>query len=198
MGILLCILCTGWLCTGWLKYDLIFRKNNPGPSASWDVLHPSLPTIVANQGYSPRLPCHHCQELDHRANDYDLAPLEQPTKALTRSRSPGYPRSGRRPAPYDTSRIICISWNKGQCTFQGACSYAHICPTCDSRSHKARDCPRTPADSLQEADTAATVNATKDTQSQNFNCCCVAICCCILQWYSYLKHFIMLLLCTEI
>ena len=184
--------------TGWLKYDRIFRKNNPGPSASWDVLDPSLLTIVANQGYSPRLPCHHCQELDHMANECALAPLEQPTKALTHIRSPSYPRSGRRPAPYDTSRItnrhllpsdttvntpslttsgahrsrICISWNKGQCAFQGACSYAHICPTCDSGSHKARDCPRTPADS------ATAMNATRDTQSQNFYCCCVVICCC--------------------
>jgi len=131
--------------TGWLKYDRIFRKNNPGPSASWDVLDPSLLTIVPNQGYSPRLPGHHCQELDHRACECALAPLEQPSKAPTRSRSPGYPRNGRRPAPYDTSRItnrhlfpsdttvnasslnpsgaqrprICISWNKGQCAFQG-------------------------------------------------------------------------------
>ena len=60
------------------------------------VLNQSLLNIIANQGYSPRLPCHHCQELDHRANEWALAPLEQPTKAPTRSRPPSYPRSGRR------------------------------------------------------------------------------------------------------
>ena len=129
-----------------LKYDRVFQNNNPTPSSSWDVLDPSLLTIVANQGYSTRLPCHHRQELDHRAIECALTPLEQPSKAPTRSRSPSYPRNGRRPAPYDTATFspltphslnpsraqhprICILWNKGQCAFQGVCSYAHICPT---------------------------------------------------------------------
>ena len=151
---------------GWLKYDCIFRKNNPGPSASWDVLDPSLLTIVAHQGYSPRPPSHHCQELDHSPTECALAPLAQPTRLPWQGRPTGYPRKGKRPAPYETApssgrytphdppanfpstsdggpprpRI----WNKGQCAFQGACTYAHICPTCNSGSHRARDCPRTP------------------------------------------------------
>ena len=158
---------------GWLKYDCIFRKNNPGPSASWDVLDPSLLTIVANQGYSPRPPCHHCQELDHSPAECTLAPLAQPTRLPWQGRHTGYPRKGKRPAPYETAPSsgrytphdppanfpstsdggpprprICISWNKGQCAFQGACTYAHICPTCNSGSHRVRDCPRTPGESF--------------------------------------------------
>ena len=160
--------------TGWLKYDKIFRKNNPGLGAAWDVLDPSLITIVANQGYTPCLPCHYCQELDHSSGECTLAPLEQPGRGSSQTRPQGYLRSTSRPAPYNMSRYanhprypqdlpastphagagssprprICISWNKGQCAFQGACTYAHVCPSCDSASHRARDCPKIPADSL--------------------------------------------------
>ena len=90
--------------TGWLKYDRIFRKNNSAPSASWDVLDPSLLTIVANQGYNPRFPCHHCQELNHTSGECALAPLEQPTRALPQGKHTGYSRLGKRAAPYDTTR----------------------------------------------------------------------------------------------
>ena len=163
--------------TGWLKYDAIFRKNNPGPFARWDHLDPSLLTIVANQGYTPRLPCYHCQELDHTANECALAPLEQSKLGSAPMKGMGPLRKGKRPAPYDTvpysprystiqdhpqgssntfshfrqgpgPRPICISWNRGQCAVPSGCSYAHVCPTCNSESHRARDCPKTPPDSL--------------------------------------------------
>jgi len=156
--------------SGWLQYDCIFRKNNQGPAASWDVLDPSLLTIVANQGCSPRLPCHHCQEFDHSPHECALAPLEQPTRSQLQGRAASYTRSGKRLSPYDTMRYsrfqdtsstslapssglssqqrVCISWNKGQCAFLGACNYAHVCPTCADGSHRARDCPKTPANSF--------------------------------------------------
>ena len=157
--------------TGWLRYDSIFRKINPGPLAHWDHLDPSLLTIVANQGLAPRLPCHYCQELDHAAQDCALAPLEQQSAGATPLRSTTLSRKGKRPAPYDTTpysprynsfqdpptgstryptgqRPICISWNRGQCAIPSGCSYAHTCATCNSDTHRARDCPRTPMDSI--------------------------------------------------
>ena len=36
----------------------------------------------------------------------------------------------------------------GQCALPNGCSYAHICPSCNSDSHKARDCSKTPPNSL--------------------------------------------------
>ena len=38
---------------------------------------------------------------------------------------------------------VCISWNKGACVFPGECFYRHVCATCQSPAHKARDCSRT-------------------------------------------------------
>ncbi len=49
-------------------------------------------------------PCHHCQELDHHPSECALAPLEHLTRQLPLSRLSGYPRSGRRPTPYEASR----------------------------------------------------------------------------------------------
>jgi hypothetical protein len=79
--------------TGLLKYD-IFRKNNTGTSACWDHLDPSLLTIVANQGYTPRTPCHHCQELDHAAHECALTLLEHP-KTGSIPRGVGTPHRGK-------------------------------------------------------------------------------------------------------
>ena len=159
--------------TGWLKYDCIFRKNNPGPKARWDHLDPSLLTIVTNQGYPPRLPCHHCQEPDHAAHECALATLEQTKAGPVSIKGAGFSRRGKRPVPYEVAsfntrpqeypptsqspayprfplgqRPICISWNRGQCAMPNGCSYAHVCPSCNSESHKARDCSKTPPDSL--------------------------------------------------
>lgn len=178
--------------TGWLKYDSIFCKNNSGPSARWDHLDPSLLTIVTNQGYPPRPPCHYCQELDHAAQDCALAPFEQ-HKAVLIPRNAPLSRKGKQPAPYDPTspnprygplqdyptdsggthypanqRPICISWNNGQCVVPNGCSYAHICPTCSSETRRAWDCPKTPIDYLQEANTTAPVVSTAIIARTNY------------------------------
>ena len=44
-------------------------------------------------------------------------------------------------------RNICLSWNKGTCVFPSSCTYRHLCATC-LQQHKARDCPRTPDNSI--------------------------------------------------
>ncbi len=63
--------------SGRLKYDSI---NNSGPSASWDILDPSLLTIVVNQGLNPRLPCYYCQKCDHAAYECALPLWNNPQK----------------------------------------------------------------------------------------------------------------------
>lgn len=42
---------------------------------------------------------------------------------------------------------FCISWNKDQCAFCGACTYGHTCPNCSNGCHGAKDCPKILADS---------------------------------------------------
>ena len=84
-----------------LHQALIFRKNNSGLSARWDHLNSSLLTIVANQGYAPRLPCHYCQELDHVAYECALSPFEQNKAAAAPVRTSAFTRKGKRPVPYD-------------------------------------------------------------------------------------------------
>ena len=93
-----------------------------------------------------------------------LTPLEQPTKVQGAQLRPAtYSRKGKHPAPSSAhvsdycpdTQIpqapvcrICISWNRGQCTLPGTCSYTHVCLTCNSRSHRACDCAMTPPDSV--------------------------------------------------
>ena len=140
--------------TGWLKYDCIFRKNNPGPTAWWDHLDMPLLTIVTNQGYPPRLHCHHCQEPDHTVHECTLATLEQTKAGPASIKGAGFSRRGKCPVPYEVASFnarlqeypptsqspaysrfplrqqpICISWNRGQRAVLNGCSYAHICPS---------------------------------------------------------------------
>ena len=86
-----------------MKYDRIFWKNYTGVAASWDVLDPSLLTIVADQGIAPQLPCHYCQELDHTSSECALAPLEQPTKPSMPGRQSSYSCGEKCPAPYEVA-----------------------------------------------------------------------------------------------
>ena len=43
----------------------------------------------------------------------------------------------------ESQEFICMSWNKGQCTYPGTCSFRHIHATC-RQWHMAKDCPSTP------------------------------------------------------
>ena len=156
---------------GWLMYDSIFRKNNQGPTARWDMIDPSL-HMAYIQGLSnrPRVPCPLCQECDHRTENCAKASLETSTRGGPRTEDRGYGHLARRgkrpllynmPLPYpraprtESSSVdpnglgkICISWNRGQCAVPGACTYQHICATCNSKEHRAKDCERTHQDSM--------------------------------------------------
>ena len=140
---------------GWLTYDMVFRRNHEKKSVPWNYIDPSLHTAyIGGQGLPPLTPCRHCNEVDHRSEDCAIAPTLAPTKTPSfrePDRSQSF-RSGKRPPPSfqgtpgPPQKRICISWNKGKCSFPGACSYQHICASCQA-SHPAKDCPLTPADS---------------------------------------------------
>ena len=52
--------------TSWLTYDAVFRRNQEGSSAPWNVIDASLHQVyVANQQEKVAVPCKHCQEVDH-------------------------------------------------------------------------------------------------------------------------------------
>ena len=80
-------------------------------------------------------------------------------------RSTPLSRKGKRPVPYDPPPFNLqygspqaypmgsinihhqrpLSWNKGQCAVPNGCTYTHVCSTCNSETHRARDCPKTPS-----------------------------------------------------
>ena len=136
--------------SGWLIYDQVFRRNRMGPSARWDELDPSLHiAYITSQADKPVAPCANCNEADHPSCDCALASLVPPTKRPALAPSSGEANRQRvtkrssRPYP---QRRISLSWNRGKCIYEGACSYAHTCATC-SDPHPACDCPATPAES---------------------------------------------------
>ena len=93
---------------------------DPGPDR---LSHPSFCTL--------------CRGVDHTRTQCALAYLfPQTTRGAYQSR-PAIRRSDN----------ICISWNRGACAFPSGCVYKHICATC-RQSHRAKDCPATPATSF--------------------------------------------------
>ena len=140
---------------GWLTYDAVFRRNKQGKDRAWDVLDPSLHmAYIAGQGTGLRIPCKHCNEADHSYEDCALASLALSTK-MTQQEREGLPLPSPRPlrlpfqaATASAPEMICISWNRGQCVFPGACSYKHTCAMCDSGEHRAKDCALAHPDSI--------------------------------------------------
>ena len=134
--------------TGWITYDQVFRRNRPGQEARWDQLDPSL--HIASQADAPITPCAICSEVNHTTEDCALSAVTPATrKALAvplvaRDMARGGPsRPKRQPQPRaPASKRICLSWNRGKCTFPGACNFQHICATCRGQ-HPAHNCPHT-------------------------------------------------------
>jgi hypothetical protein len=151
---------------GWRMYDSMFRRNQQGCNDRWDLLDPSL--HMAYIGPPLAIPCRHCNKADHDLEECALAPTAQPTRAFSSfSQGPRASRSGfnsqitkggkrtlkcttpQGPGTTGTqAKRFCISWNRGQCVFPGACSFRHVCPLCESADHQAKDCPRAPPDSF--------------------------------------------------
>ena len=137
---------------GCLDYDRAFRQQAAtDPTISWNTLNAGLqastilgaPPTVHGQGQG--MFCTLCRGVDHTRSQCALACL-QPTPTSVPPLSRGA-ATRRRPETLGQARI-CISWNRGACTFQGGCTYRHICATCQTTQHRARDCPRTPETSI--------------------------------------------------
>ena len=141
---------------GWLTYDTVFRRNQEGSSQLWNVIDPSLHVAyIAGQKEPVVTPCPTCQEVDHHSSACAVAPLLPRLRQtprdynIARDSEHPIPFKGKRPAPYrlpPPSEKICISWNKGNCRFPGACSYAHVCGICKG-AHPASTCASAPRDS---------------------------------------------------
>lgn len=133
----------------WKNYDAIFRRNAAAEKETdWTRLDHSLHAACLSGSQLGGGPgrsklCSLCSGSDHTSATCALKSVNQPPT--------------QRPLPHDTApthvlsrtpeRKVCLSWNRGKCAFPGACSYAHVCVTCRSPAHPARDCADTPGDS---------------------------------------------------
>ena len=123
---------------GWLDYDRVFRQQAAAdPSLRCNTLQPGLQaSTILGQRTGHGTFCTLCREVDHSRSQCALTCL-QPTN---QGKPPGdYSSSSWR--RQDPPRNICMSWNKGSCTYPGQCSYRHVCAVCQLQ-HKARDCPQ--------------------------------------------------------
>ena len=121
--------------TGWLTYDSVFRRNHEGLGTPWNYLDASLHQVyIAGQREKVVVPCKHCHEIDHVAADCAVASvLPKSTAPASEYTPPTAERAGskgKRPTPYPRQRLICTSWNAGNCRFPGKCTYAHVCSAC--------------------------------------------------------------------
>ena len=135
---------------GWQEYDKIFRQHAAlDPAVKWNELNASLhASTVMTYRSGPSHCCGLCHEPDHDAANCALLGLQSQPPQLPPTRS-GVPMQGgpvRRTARPETLERICVSWNRGRCSFP-SCSFRHICATCKRRGHRARECDETPADS---------------------------------------------------
>lgn len=127
---------------GWLDYDRAFRQQAANDlSLRWNTLSPSLQasTILGQKQLGQSSFCTLCRGVDHTRAHCALFCLEPPavtTSAATRTMT----RSSFSQRRYN----VCISWNRGACVFPGQCTFRHVCATCQSANHKAKDCAKTP------------------------------------------------------
>ena len=142
---------------GWSEYDKIFRQHAAlDPSVKWNELNPSLhASTVLTYRSGPSQCCGLCYEPDHNATQCAMLALQPQPPSLPqayRRQPPGQPsptqQGGpiRRPVRPETLERICVSWNRGRCSYP-SCNFRHICATCKRRGHKAKECEETPQDS---------------------------------------------------
>ena len=122
---------------GWLTYDSVFRQNNAGETAKWNVLDPSLHTAHIVQGGLKVIPCRICNGVDHTPDECAVAPLVPVVKRPRTVRDRGDSEACTAILP--SQARICLSWNKGKCKFPGSCYYRHVCLSCGG-GHRQRDC----------------------------------------------------------
>ena len=140
---------------GWREYDKIFRQHAAlNPSVQWNEVNASLhaATILTFRS-GPSQSCSICHEPDHGASACAMMVLEPQhpqqlpcPQPLFRSGAPLSAWGTRKPVRPETLERICVSWNRGKCTFSD-CQFRHICATCKRRGHKAKECEETAASS---------------------------------------------------
>uniref|UniRef100_A0A1X7U1S3 C3H1-type domain-containing protein n=1 Tax=Amphimedon queenslandica TaxID=400682 RepID=A0A1X7U1S3_AMPQE len=117
--------------SGWLEYDRAARQQRAiDPTKPWNVLDPGLHSaLVLSRGSAASVKrCSLCHGADHTASQCALASLEHtPSQPWTTPRR---------------QSLVCVSWNRGTCSFPGTCSYRHVCSSCFG-NHKVRDCTYT-------------------------------------------------------
>ena len=112
---------------GWLDYDKAFRQQMAtDPSIPWNIINPSLmaSTTLGQRSSGQGMFCSLCRAVDHTRAQCALTFLEPQRYA---------PQVGRKPR-------ICLSWNRGNCTYAGRCNYKHVCSSCMAATHKAPEC----------------------------------------------------------
>ena len=135
---------------GWIEYDRVFRKQAALNSMlTWNSLQPGLhASAILGQRSCNGVFCTLCKGTDHSVAQCALSYVHHPVTSQT-LHPPNLryrPQAQSLPRRPESLQRICISWNKGQCTFPGNCVFRHICETCQEQ-HKARECPSTPEDS---------------------------------------------------
>ncbi len=139
---------------GWLDYDRVFRQQAAiDHTLRWNSLHPGIQaSTLVGCASGPVTFCTLCREPDHTAELCALSYLQSPASLLPPTPSTAIPpvTSLRPRVPFkrrpESLAGICVSWNKGRCSFPNFCKYRHVCATCQ-QYHMARDCATTPADS---------------------------------------------------
>jgi hypothetical protein len=151
---------------GWLEYDKIFRQHAAlDPSVQWNELNPSLhaSTVMTYRSGNSQC-CTLCHEPDHGAHICALGALQAaPPSIPTASSSQGSQSQAgpiRRVTRPETLEKICISWNRGRCSFP-ACTFRHVCATCKRKGHKAKECEETPIDSQYKVSQAISARASR-------------------------------------
>ena len=124
------------------------------PGVLWQEINSSLhASTILSYRVGPSQVCSICHEPDHMAEQCAVQVLQPqrwspPSQQLMPPRLHqsrlGPPTAGpiRRPVRPETLEHICVSWNKGRCTFP-ACNF---CAMCKRLGHRAKECEETSAE----------------------------------------------------
>lgn len=121
--------------TGWLDYDRVFCQQQAiDPSLCWNTLTLHGGTEAATLlGQAPGRGafCTLCREPDHSADTCALMYLQQTTGQQTPAATVAHTSTSAssKPKMYRLELCfgVCISWNKGKCTYPWTCTFRHIC-----------------------------------------------------------------------
>ena len=119
---------------GWIEYYRVFRKQAALNSMlTWNSLQPGLhASAILGQRSCNGVFCTLCKGTDHSVAQCALSYVHHPVTSQT-LHPPNLryrPQAQSLPRRPESLQRICISWNKGQCTFPGNCVFRHICATC--------------------------------------------------------------------